>query len=177
LAVLPPQAAKIVFRLTFSPPAMFNRLIPIPLLFLCAFHAAQAAPNTVRIRDASIRATAAGQDSALLSLKITSPRAARLLSVSSPVAAHVEIHSMQHDNGMMKMRELSELVLPEKQEVSLGSGGTHLMLMELKRPLKAGERIPLQLTLQIGQEKPQILPAQARVTPLTLNHAEHEHSH
>jgi copper(I)-binding protein len=55
------------------------------------------------------------------------------------------VHEMKIDNGIMRMRPAGELTLKAGQSLELKSGGYHLMLMDLKRQLKAGETVPLTL--------------------------------
>jgi periplasmic copper chaperone A len=55
---------------------------------------------------------------------------------------------MSMDGGVMKMRPAGKIELPANQTVSLKPGGYHVMLMDIKRQLKAGERVPLKFTLQ-----------------------------
>lgn len=77
---------------------------------------------------------------------LTSPAGDRLLGASSPVAGRVEMHEMQVDGTVMRMRELADgLALPAGQAVAMAPGGYHLMLVDLKQPLVAGQSIPVQL--------------------------------
>ena len=46
------------------------------------------------------------------------------------------------------MRAVAKIDLPANQTVSLKPGGFHIMLVDIKRELKAGERVPLRFTLQ-----------------------------
>jgi copper(I)-binding protein len=70
----------------------------------------------------------------------------RLLRVASPVAGTVELHTMSMDGTVMRMRPVSALDIPPGSRVTLGSGGHHVMLSGLVRPLAVGDRIPLTLT-------------------------------
>ncbi len=140
--------------------------------FAVLLYAAQSMAGEVAMSDAWSRATAPGQDSAAVGLHITSQKDARIIAVSSPAAASAEIHSMTHENGMMKMRQLESLPLPSKQEVVLGAGGDHLMLLGLKKPLVAGDTVPLTLTLQFADKSTEQVTLKATVQPLT-----HEHHH
>lgn len=70
----------------------------------------------------------------------------RLVSASSPRAAAVEIHSMREELGVMRMRQVSEVIVPAHGRVKLAPGGMHLMIVEPTSPLRAGERVPLTLT-------------------------------
>ena len=118
---------------------MIKRLLLTGAALLCA---AQAWAGEAAVTGAWARATPPGQDSAAVSLRISVHQDARLVAVSSPAADRVEIHIMKHENGMMMMRQVDDLALPANREVALGSG-SHLMLVGLKQPLKAGERISL----------------------------------
>nr|WP_294865744.1 copper chaperone PCu(A)C [uncultured Pseudogulbenkiania sp.] len=70
----------------------------------------------------------------------------RLLAVSTPRAASAELHQNLNDHGIMRMRALPEgIELPPGRGIALAPGGTHIMLMGLTAPLKAGERFPLTL--------------------------------
>ena len=137
--------------------------------------AAQGYAGEVVVSAAWARATAPGQNSAAVYLRITSQQQASIVAVSSPAADSAEMHSMTHDNGMMKMRELEALPLPAKKEVVLGSGGNHIMLIGLKKPLKAGGSVPLTLTVQFADQRRETVAVQAEVKPLTASRDEHEH--
>jgi copper(I)-binding protein len=121
------------------------------------------------------RATAPQQDSAMVDMRITSKQAASLVGVTTPAAASVELHTMSHDHGMMKMREVKSIDLPAGKAVSLGESGYHLMLIGLKAPLKAGSNIPLTLTIKTGKDTVKV-ETQADVKPLT-DSGEEAHSH
>ena len=86
-------------------------------------------------------------------LKLVNKGAAdRLLSAASPAAASVEIHSMTMEGDVMKMRQVDAIELATGQTVELKPGGYHLMLMGLKAPLKAGDKIPLTLKFEQAGE-------------------------
>lgn len=140
-------------------------------------YAAQSFAGEVVVSDAWSRATAPGQDVAVVGLHITSQKDARLTAVSSPASAEAQMHTMSHENGMMKMRMVESFALPAKQEVVLGGGGDHLMLIDLKKPLKAGETVLLTLTVQFADKRTEKVEVKAMVRALTDAHAEHQHNH
>ena len=76
----------------------------------------------------------------------------RVVGASSPVAGRVEMHITVREGDVMKMREVKGFDVPAKGSFELKPGGAHLMLMELKRPIKKGERVPLTLKLEKGGE-------------------------
>jgi len=100
---------------------------------------------SINVHQAWARATAPGQDVGAAYMMIVSKKDTSLVSVGTDVAEHVQIHSMTMDNGVMKMRELESLAIPAGKMINLSPGGMHLMLMGLKKALKAGEQLTLTL--------------------------------
>ncbi len=81
-----------------------------------------------------------------------------LLGGSSPVAEKVEVHEMSVENGVMKMRPLPDgLEIKPGETVSLAPGGYHLMLIDLKEPLKQGEQVPATLKFAKAGDVPVML--------------------
>lgn len=105
---------------------------------------------------------------------ITSQKEARLVEISSPAAGAVEIHSMTHENGMMKMRAIEALPLPAGKAVDLGASGNHVMLLNLKQPLKAGDSVPFVLTVQFADKRKATVKAVAEVRPINASHDMHD---
>ncbi len=122
--------------------------------------------NTWQIENAWSRATAPGQDAAGVDLSITGKQAARLVGVSSPASKNVALHRMTHENGMMKMREVEFIELPAGKRVNLGESGYHLMLSGLKTPLKAGDSVPLTLSIKAGNKPVTQVETRVEVRPL-----------
>ena len=77
----------------------------------------------------------------------------RLISVASPVADKVELHTHSMDGTVMRMRPVEGgIALPPGQKVELKPGGMHVMLIGLKRQLKEGETFPLTLRFEAAGE-------------------------
>jgi len=109
---------------------------------------ASAAPpvTSLRIEQAWARETPPGATVGAAYLRIVNGGAADVLrGASTPIAKQVELHSSTVENGMMRMRPLSELAIPARQTVAFKPGTLHIMLIELARPLKAGDRARLTL--------------------------------
>lgn len=104
-----------------------------------------APPVTVQVDRPWARATPPGATIGAGYLELRNPgsTADRLVRATTPRAATVQIHETQMADGMMQMREVDGLNLPPGATVRLEPGGTHLMLVDLPRPLVAGERVPL----------------------------------
>jgi periplasmic copper chaperone A len=73
----------------------------------------------------------------------------RLIGGSADIASKVEVHEMAVNNGVMTMRLLDDgLTIEPGKTVKLAPGGYHLMLVDLKSPLKRGEKVPLTLEFE-----------------------------
>lgn len=123
------------------------------ILGLAAAASALAA-GAIEVRQPWLRSTVPGQQAAGGYLSLTNRGAAadRLQSVRSEVAAQVELHAMSMDGDVMRMRQLPAIELPAGATVALQPGGLHLMLLGLKRPLKAGDSVPLTLSFEKAGE-------------------------
>lgn len=85
---------------------------------------------------------------AYVTLANHSDRPDTLISVASPVAKRVEIHSNIMEDGVMKMRRLEGIEVNPGEPAVLAPGGMHIMLMGLHAPLVEGESFPLTLTFE-----------------------------
>ncbi|MET0273716.1 MAG: copper chaperone PCu(A)C [Phenylobacterium sp.] len=74
-----------------------------------------------------------------------------LTGAESPLAARVEIHRSSVTGGVMRMMRETQVVVPAGGQVAFGPGGLHLMLVGLKRPLRAGDEVPVILAFNGGQ--------------------------
>jgi len=143
------------------------------LSIVTLFFATQACASDVSVSDVWIRASAPGQDSAAVSLHITSQKDSKLIAASSPLSDSAQIHTMKHENGMMIMRQLDALPLPSKQDVALDRNG-HIMLIGLKKPLIAGDSVPLTLTIEYSDKTREKISVKADVKPMGETHNMHD---
>lgn len=91
----------------------------------------------------------------LMAIRNDGDRADRLLSAGTTAAERVELHRMQMDGDVMRMRAVSAIEVPAKTTISLRQGsadGYHLMLFGLHRPLAVGDRFPLTLRFERAGE-------------------------
>lgn len=137
---------------------------------------AAAADLGITVSDAWGRATVPGQESGFVQLSITSKNEAKLVAVASPVATALEIHKMTHENGQMKMRAVEFIALPAGKAVDLEKGGNHIMLLNLKHELKAGDSVPLTLTIEFLDKHRVTVDAKAEIRPQGAGH-DMEHMH
>ena len=86
-------------------------------------------------------------------IKNNSDKDIAITSANSDVAEKNELHTHIKENKMMKMMKIEKLVVPAKSSLELKSGGDHVMLMGLKKELKAGDEISLELSFSDGDKK------------------------
>jgi len=106
----------------------------------------------VRVEEPWARATAPGAKLGAGYMKITSGTADRLIGASSPAAARVEMHVTTKQGDVMRMREVKAYDIPAGGTFELAPSGAHLMLVDLKAPLKQGTKVPLTLRFEKAGE-------------------------
>jgi hypothetical protein len=121
-------------------------LAPLPLAALLALSLAERAHAQVTVDGAWARATVPNQSATGAFMRLTAQKDVVLTGASSPVADIVEVHEMWLDKDIMRMRPADRVPLKAGQTIELKSGGLHVMMMNLKKQIKAGERVPLTLS-------------------------------
>ena len=86
-------------------------------------------------------------------IKNNSDKDIAITGANSDIAEKNELHTHIKENQMMKMMKIEKLVVPAKSSLELKSGGDHVMLMGLKKELKAGDEINLELSFSDGDKK------------------------
>ena len=86
-------------------------------------------------------------------IKNNSDKDIAITSANSDAAQKNELHTHIKENQMLKMMKIEKLVVPAKSSLELKSGGDHVMLMGLKKELKAGDEISLELSFSDGDKK------------------------
>ncbi len=110
--------------------------------------AALAQAQLPKIEGAWVRSSVPGQQGTGAFMKITAPQPLELVGLSTPAAGLAEVHEMKLEGEIMRMRPLQKLELPAGRTVELKPGGHHLMLQDLKQPLRAGSTVPLTLVFR-----------------------------
>jgi copper(I)-binding protein len=139
----------------------------LPALAVVATQAALAqASAPVTVEGAWARATVQGQRSSGAFMTLTASEPVTLVRIATPVAGVAELHEMKMEGDVMRMRAVPTLQLAPKQPVQFKPGGYHLMLQELKAPLRPDTAIPLTLTFRTakGEERQLALQVPVSVT-------------
>lgn len=109
---------------------------------------ALAQQNGMRVENAWSRAAMQGRTGAVYLTIIDDGGADRLTAIASPVAAKAELHESFTENGVAKMRAVGALPVVQGNKVTLAPGGYHIMLMNLKQPLRQGDAFPVTLNFE-----------------------------
>jgi copper(I)-binding protein len=141
-------------------PKIVIRLIVAALAAVAAFPAA----SQVVVTDAWVRGMVAGQTTTGAFMQLKSATDTTLIGVASPAAGIVEIHATKNEGGMMKMNAVDRVPLPAGRIVELKAGGSHVMMMNVRQPLKEGDTVPITLTFedQAGRKSTQVVTARVR---------------
>jgi copper(I)-binding protein len=132
-------------------------------VFVALLLASAVARADLIVEGGHVRALPPGvaNTSAYMTLKNPESQAKVLISVSSPAAARVTLHSTMNHNGMLHMQHLDDLTIPAGGSVALEAGGTHLMLEELAAVLEPGSEVELVLVFADGQQETITLPVKS----------------
>lgn len=147
---------------------MLQKLFSAAVFLMCT--TAWAGGNDVMVDKAWIGESVPGQTSATLELNISTVKPATLLSVSSPAAKDIEIHSMVLHQGKMMVRVVDSLSMPAHRTTTFGSHQLFLMMVGLKQQLNVGERVPVTLVVEYGDKRRQTIEVSAAVKKMSLSY-------
>lgn len=156
------------------------RAVSTVLLAMAGLLGSAHALAQVDVSNAWVRGTVPAQSASGAFMTIHAHEAAKLVGVSSPVAA-AELHEMKMENNVMRMRQVQSLDLPRMKDVELKPGGYHVMLLGLKSQLKAGDTVPLTLKIEQNgkiveqQVKAQVRDLTAGAPAAAGGHGDHKH--
>lgn len=124
------------------------RRLLLALSLFCLAPFAPALAQGMQVHDAWTRATQAGRPAAVYLNLIGGPD--RLMGVATDAAGRAELHETIMDNGVARMRPVAGVLVSPGASTRFAPGGMHIMLLDLKKPLKEGDTIQLTLTFERG---------------------------
>lgn len=130
---------------------------------------AWAGANDVMVDKVWMRESVPGQQSATVMLNLSVTKAARLLSLSSPVAASGEIQGVVMRHRKLQTGTVESMKLAAHSTTLFGTRGVYLTLVGLKQALSPGDRVPLSLVVEIDG-KPRTVNTEAQVRALELSY-------
>lgn len=144
---------------------MMRKLLLVTLLSSTLASAQPAIPDAksdVQVTGAWARATVPGQAVSGAYMQIKSGTPLKLVKAESAAAAMVEIHNMSMKDGVMSMSAVEGIDVPAGKTVELKPGGYHIMLMQLKSPIKEGGIVPIILTFEDAKKQQRTVSVSAK---------------
>ena len=129
---------------------LFAAIAVMLLLAAAATRAADYSAGGITVTSPWARATAQLATVAGGFLTITNHGSApdKLLAIDSDIAGMAMVHKMTMENGVAKMEMMEDLPIPPGETVELKPSSLHIMFMQLKNPLKEGDRFKAVLTFE-----------------------------
>jgi len=114
----------------------------------------QLLASPLSVEDLYIRATPPNSknSAAFMVIKNTDKKEIKLIAAGSDIADRVELHHHLMEDGLMKMRQVEEIMIKADSSLALQPGGYHVMFFNLKQPLKEGQSVSLSLSFDNGQQ-------------------------
>lgn len=142
---------------------LFLIVLVLALLSACAVETPAVSQNGIEIYKPVAMAGKTGEvTGGFMSIKNTGAAADRLLGASCGAAMMTQVHETKMDGGVMAMREVTAIEIPAGQIVELKHGGYHIMLMDLKQDVKAGETTTCALKFENAGEVTVEFPVMSR---------------
>jgi len=142
-----------------------------------------ASEKNISINNGYVRSTIPGTSvsSAYMEILNNTNKEIKLIGASGEISDRIEIHQHIMEHDMMKMRQRESLLIEANDKVVLQPSGYHLMIFNLKKPLKAKEEISLTLHFLNAEDIKISLPVQSikreKQKEHTHEHHPHEHQH
>jgi len=135
-----------------------NRLVlslAASLAVLSAPIFAAGAADVVTVVDPYVRMAPPGATTtgAFMVLKNGGAKDVKVVKADNPASKVTELHTHLNEGGVMKMRPVKDIEVKAKGETALKPGGLHVMMIDMKGPMKEGDMIPITLTFDDGSSK------------------------
>ncbi len=130
------------------------------------------------LENARVRAMPPGQPNtaAFMVVNNTGEHDIRLTSVSTPISKKSEFHQHKKNaQGVLSMSKVAYIDIKAGNSFTFKSGDHHIMIMGLKRMLKPGEIVQIQLVDDQGQKYPFELPVVSILQTQEMEHSHHHH--
>lgn len=75
----------------------------------------------------------------------------QLTAATSGISDRIELHTHKTEHGMMNMEQVQFINLPDDSMTALKPHAEHLMVFNLKKPLKVGEQVSVELIFDNGE--------------------------
>jgi copper(I)-binding protein len=154
---------------------LFAGLIALPAMPASAAGVA----DRIEIVDPYVRMAPPGAKAtgAFMVIRNAGEQEVQLVAAASAAANVTELHNHINDGGVMRMRQVKEIAVPAKGEAQLKPGGYHVMLIDMKAPLKEGDHAVITLKFADGSSKdvhaPVMRPTAGGMPMKGMDHSKH----
>lgn len=144
------------------------------LLFSTAVLAGAA--DKVTAQDPYVRLAPPGAPAtgAFMVLKNGGDKDVKVVKAENPLSRVTELHNHINDNGVMRMRPVPAIDIKAGGEAVLKPGGLHVMLIDLKAPMREGDTVPITLNFDDGSSKTVeakvVRPSVPAMAPMPMEH-------
>lgn len=137
---------------------------------------AAGAADGITVTDPYVRLAPPGAQAtgAFMVLKNNGDKDVRLVKADNPASKITELHTHINEGGVMKMRPVPAIEIKAKGETALKPGGLHVMLIDLKAPMKDGDSVAITLGFDDGSSKQVSAPVR-KPMPAPMDHSAHRH--
>jgi hypothetical protein len=113
------------------------------------------AADNVAVQDAYVRLAPpnAPATGAFMVIRNNGDKDVKVVKADNPASQATELHTHLNEGGVMKMRPVPAIEIKAKGEAVLKPGGLHVMMIDLKAPMKEGDLVPITLTFDDGSSK------------------------
>ena len=122
--------------------------------------ASGAMAGELSVTSAWSRATPPGASMGVVYFQIENggTRSDRLLKLKTSIAASASVHRTEIVDDIARMREVAVLHVAPGEKIEFAPGGYHVMLMGLRKPLVAGQKLELELLFEVAGPRRVVVP-------------------
>lgn len=134
---------------------MMHKISTLAAALLFSAGVLAAGADSVTVQDPYVRLSPPGAPAtgAFMVLKNGGDKDVKVVKADNPVSKITEMHNHINDGGVMKMRPVPAIEIKAKGETVLKPGSLHIMLIDLKSPMKEGDSVPITLSFEDGSSK------------------------
>jgi hypothetical protein len=137
---------------------------------------AAGAADSVSVVDPYVRLAPPGAQAtgAFMALKNAGDKDVKVVRAENSASKITELHTHVNENGVMKMRPVPAIDIKAKGEAVLQPGGLHVMMIDLKEPMKEGDKVAITLDFDDGSSKKvEATVRKPMPMPAPIDHSEH----
>lgn len=138
---------------------------------------AAGAADAVTVVDPYVRLAPPGAmaTAAFMVLKNGGSKDVKLIKADNSASKITELHTHINEGGVMKMRQVPAIEIKARGETALQPSGLHVMMIDLKRPMKEGDKVAITLGFDDGSSKSIEAPVRMPMPMPAMDHSKMHH--